>query len=445
MKKQNKPHIQPYSVISLQADKHLIYFPFKKTIIETNEQGLQDIERYFKSYGESVETRFLQTLKQKGLLDLNNAIKSSQQSSINFAPTSVTLFPTMDCNLRCVYCYSSGGKHNIYMDSELAKASVNQIFANAIILQTKSVGITFHGGGEPTLNWKLITEITGYAKALGKALQINVSVSCGTNGNIPKKHIEWLLSNLDFVCLSMDGLSDIHDYQRPRANGKGSFAGAFKTLRMCENEGFNYQIRATVTRKSLPYLIEFLEFLKVNAPNCMQLQLEPLFPVGRALTTGEEPPSASDFMKIMRMMKQRSKELNYPIVFAACDISSTRYNFCGAYGENFVVTPTGHVTTCYEVSTPDDPRWKYFHIGYYDKKLRQFQWNLNTLNLLGRLSVKHRKKCHNCIACFHCAGGCPAKRLFTENPKLRDEQCSVVTTLVKDQILENAELLMNKS
>ena len=74
-----------------------------------------------------------------------------------FSPTYVTLMPTLNCNLRCTYCYSSGGEDtNEDMSFDVAKASIDMIVKNA----DKKVKLSFHGGGEPfyTRTFDLVQE-----------------------------------------------------------------------------------------------------------------------------------------------------------------------------------------------------------------------------------------------------------------------------------------------
>ncbi|MGA2034858.1 MAG: hypothetical protein ABSG68_21620 [Thermoguttaceae bacterium] len=74
----------------------------------------------------------------------------------DFRPTETTLFLTRACNLRCVYCYASGGERPNVMPWQVAKAAVDFVLENAAALEQSSVGVSFHGGGEPTLAWTLL-------------------------------------------------------------------------------------------------------------------------------------------------------------------------------------------------------------------------------------------------------------------------------------------------
>ena len=47
-------------------------------------------------------------------------------------PTAVTLFLTSACNLRCVYCYASGGEQPRYLDEQVALDAIDFVVDNAV-------------------------------------------------------------------------------------------------------------------------------------------------------------------------------------------------------------------------------------------------------------------------------------------------------------------------
>jgi len=95
----------------------------------------------------------------------------------DFHPTAVTLFPSFDCNLRCLYCYSYGGESVTEMPMNIAMASIDFICDNAKHLNKKKIKLSFHGGGEPTINWRLFQDIIKYGQEKARALNLKLSVS----------------------------------------------------------------------------------------------------------------------------------------------------------------------------------------------------------------------------------------------------------------------------
>ena len=46
--------------------------------------------------------------------------RDNKKEEFHIGP-SISFMPTLDCNLRCVYCYAKGGDDKIYTDLSLAK------------------------------------------------------------------------------------------------------------------------------------------------------------------------------------------------------------------------------------------------------------------------------------------------------------------------------------
>ena len=80
------------------------------------------------------------------------------------------------CNLRCTYCYAEGGERPIQnMPHELAFQTIDLAAANAEKAGRSHFALVFHGGGEPTQNWDLLTRSVDHAKS--KPLQCGISMS----------------------------------------------------------------------------------------------------------------------------------------------------------------------------------------------------------------------------------------------------------------------------
>ncbi|MGA1871232.1 MAG: radical SAM protein [bacterium] len=432
---------RPFVVMPFVKNRFLVSFPTKKTILETDQQGVDELNKFYAHSDGTNISEFIKTLQKDGLFDDLLMPLSIKCEKVQYTPTSGTLQLTMDCNLRCPYCYSSGGDLRTYMNMDIAKAAVNFIVANNLAQQKEKFILTFHGGGEPTLNWNVLIETTKYIRKLSKALGLKPSVTCGTNGCIPVHRLNWIIENLDSICLSIDGPRHVHNAQRKKINGDGSFDDVCRTLRVLESNNFSYNIRTTTTKKLLTQLPEYFQFLKENAPSSRGIQMEPMFPVGRALKKKIEPPTSEEFLTGFQEAQELSKKLQYPVTYAACNVEKVRNEFCGAYGSNFIVTSTGFVTTCYEVATPDDSRWELFHIGRYDDRTRKFFINYDAIKNLRVVEEEKLQECRDCIAFLHCAGDCPAKRVLLDSPRNGNPRCLVTRALTEKALLEKAEPL----
>ena len=107
------------------------------------------------------------------LVDLSDALE----------PTSVTLFLTTACNLRCRYCYASAGEAPVHaMPPAVARQGIDFVLRNAVKRGHSQIEIAFHGGGEPTMNWTTLTAAMDYAKAAARRSGVQVVGGIASNG-----------------------------------------------------------------------------------------------------------------------------------------------------------------------------------------------------------------------------------------------------------------------
>lgn len=91
---------------------------------------------------------------------------------------SVTFVPTLDCNLRCIYCYSRGGEQRDIMSPSMARKFLEKSYNPE---KHTGVHLRFAEGGEPFLNFECIKEATETAKKLNSYSINNHLVKCFTN------------------------------------------------------------------------------------------------------------------------------------------------------------------------------------------------------------------------------------------------------------------------
>lgn len=92
------------------------------------------------------------------------------------APSGISLLLTTTCNLRCSYCYASAGdtlRESVPL--EVALRDIDFVMSNAIERQKNVVEINYHGGGEPTLNWRTLAGSLNYTRK--KAEKHNLQIT----------------------------------------------------------------------------------------------------------------------------------------------------------------------------------------------------------------------------------------------------------------------------
>lgn len=133
--------------------------------------------------------------------------------------TSAMLAVTHACNLRCRYCFVQ--KEPSHMTLETAKDAVRFLIDNAHAAGAGTPEMNFFGG-EPMLMYdSIIKPLAEWVHdELGEPLRFSIT----TNGTLlTDERIRFMQRHRFGLLLSMDGNKPVQDYNRPYADGSGSF------------------------------------------------------------------------------------------------------------------------------------------------------------------------------------------------------------------------------
>ena len=204
----------------------IVYAPLRRAAFVANSRSvnfLADLQANLFDPSADPDGAMVEFLRRMEILDAEPETKPLTHFQGDPQPTSVTLFLTTACNLRCTYCYASAGdtptKH---MSLEVARRGIDFVAANAVRRKKSFFEIAYHGGGEPSVNWGVMTASLDYARQKASELGIKVKASSATNGVLSPAQLEWIIAYLDGVSLSFDGLPSAHDRHRLTVLGEGS-------------------------------------------------------------------------------------------------------------------------------------------------------------------------------------------------------------------------------
>jgi uncharacterized protein len=146
----------------------------------------------------------------------------------------LVLMVTHQCNLHCSYCYM--GQHfSRAMAWETGKAAIERA-----IHSVRPGGVLELGffGGEPLLEAELVARLADCAQNAAHAAKIDLRPGLTTNGT-QCNGAAWdvmLRPDLD-LCISHDGLPEIHNRFRRRSDGSGDAMQVFETIRRLQDAG----------------------------------------------------------------------------------------------------------------------------------------------------------------------------------------------------------------
>jgi uncharacterized protein len=393
-------HLIGNTFVVKNNDSYIVYSPFNGKIARVP---------FFPKEGSNI---FLH-LSQAGFF--GSLPTSIQRDSINTwcGFRSLTLLVTRKCNLSCIYCYATARTTGRSMDQELALNSLDW-FTKQFTGDT--IRVTFHGGGEPTLELKLIQEVVKRSLYIANRDNKKTRFVIVTNGTGDENITEWLMKNNFSISISADGPPHIQNRNRPFANGEGSSDAVELTIRYLVKRNYSFTIRLTFSPvDDLKEIIEYFGNLGVKS-----LHIEPLFPFGRyynKVSFGKKSqmdiysPGGNEFVASFLEGMDTARKFGIKITNSHLGhLTKGLGYFCGsASGKSMIVTDDGFITGCLEVVDAQDPDFETFRLGEFSPRLKTFIINKPILDKFQNRHSDVLPCCKKCFARYVCSGGCAVK------------------------------------
>jgi uncharacterized protein len=167
--------------IPCETDRYLVYVPLKRTAFVANGAAVNAIARIRKGEPAGPSDAPVRSLMERlRLLEEEENVTPIQRYTGPFSPSCLTLLLTTRCNLRCSYCYAaSGGDGAETMSLPLAKRGIDFLVQCAVRDGRDHIELAYHGGGEPTLNWDVLTRSSRSTARDGGGM-VPRSTACGS-------------------------------------------------------------------------------------------------------------------------------------------------------------------------------------------------------------------------------------------------------------------------
>jgi uncharacterized protein len=328
---------------------------------------------------------------------------------------SIAFMPTFDCNLRCIYCYAKGGENKTKLSLKTAKHTIDWIASQTKDPHSVPLTVYFVGGGEPFMNFSLMDGICCYAREHFASIDI-VIVSNGVH--TPKKR-QWLIDNKVSTRISFDGV--MQEENRLTANHKPSQAIVEQTIRELVAANIPLTVQLTVTRNSVPRMIESIEL--IASLGVRFIKIEPVH--NSVLSRGEQSivPDLDEFIPMFLSSLKWIVEHDLPVKIDNSFISRpTSGYYCGTgAGDNITVTPDGLITSCLEVARLSDA---YADTMIYGRCSENGEVTIDNSKrkFLDSLHWKNYPNCPNCNLKLICGGGCPMQGGWDNNDLLNPSE-----------------------
>ena len=262
-----------YLLFNCSTNNHMYMVREIKELIESNIDTVEQIE--------SIHPQLYDFLKQKQFIvddnfnEVRDAIRRMKQDLNSADYYELFINPTLDCNLRCWYCYETL-KQNSCVDNRVLQ-SIMTFIRNKVESRTlKEIQISFFGG-EPLLRYNgVIWPIIQFTKKICVENNKKCYFNFTTNGVLLTKKIVDQLYTIGANCVfqvPFDGNKEYHDRTKKYRNGKGTFDKVLENVMYALSKGFKFTIRCNYTSENLHSFDELISIFTKYAAECIDYGL----------------------------------------------------------------------------------------------------------------------------------------------------------------------------
>ena len=342
-------------------------------------------------------------------------------NATNFLVLCIT--PTMECNLRCIYCYE---KHEpVQMTDEVERAIERFVQRRYDLYGFKDIEIIWYGG-EPLLEMERIERISKRAIQWCKSNNVHYHANIITNATLINADIAKKLSNLQIseAMPTLDGTQCVHDAKRMQTNGNGSYVQTLQGIKELCKVGINVGANLNLAWDNIKDYQKLKKELQTNQ-NCT-LYASHLRNYGHWCHECDEgtdnfpgnhhplmsrPAYAKQLFEFYRQTNPSSASLS--------EVLRSKRAFChGKMASYFVIDPQGYTYRC--DGHMRNPKHRLFNV--LDEDFPILSPETKTL-------YERNSKCKSCAIIPLCLGDCNWEwEMFKDN-------CSALKYTLKDYVM----------
>jgi len=344
------------------------------------------------------------------------------------------LHVTNKCNLKCPYCYVS--KSDEGMTRDTGRDSVDALVRSAVRNGFSALRLKY-AGGEASLNADVLLDLHQYARERCDAAGLTLSAVLLSNGVAINRRLAAALTEHGIgVMISLDGIGEAHDAQRPTVGGHRSSHLVLRTVGRLLEAGVRPHISITITSRNVDAVGPVVRFalerdltfsFNFFRDNDCSAAVADLQYEEQAMLAG----LASAFAEIEENLPRWSV---LGCVLDRGQLIAPRRRACGVGDDYVVIDQRGKIAKCHmEISdTVGDVRTT-------DPVLAVRNDPRGIRNLL----VEDKQGCRDCTWRHWCSGGCAAATFrATGRFDVRSPNCAIYRTIYPQAVrLEGLRLL----
>lgn len=329
---------------------------------------------------------------------------------------SMCLLVTMDCNLRCRYCFAEAGDYGMkkrkLMNFETGKRALDYLLENSG--DRENLEVDFFGG-EPLMNFDVVKQLVMYGRSREKDfINKHFRFTVTTNGILlDDEKTDFINREMSNVVLSIDGRKEVNDRMRTHINGSGTYDEIIEKYKKLveKRKHQNYYVRGTFTKHNLDFTNDVLS---LSEQGFKEISAEPVVAPAKedyALTERDLPAIFSEYERLAQAIlvsDKQGKHFNFFHFMIDLDqgpCAIKRLRGCSSGNEYVAVTPDGDIYPCHQFVGVEKYRMGNIAEGKINSDIR---------NEFAAANIYSKDDCKNCWAKFYCSGGCNANN-YTYN------------------------------
>lgn len=316
----------------------------------------------------------------------------------------ITLCVSNNCNLRCKYCYAQGGDYGAVrslMTIDTAKSFISFCKSNF-----DSINKIVFFGGEPLLNEKVIDFVCKEITNMYRGEKLKTPKFCiVTNGTILNPVLLGVIRKyISSITVSIDGPETIHNFNRIRANGKGSYSSVVNFIAEIKKiKTIELSYEATFTQKAIK---EGFDHMKLKQ------YLKSSFGISGAIVNDSHLDKGYALSYIDSITREQMRESEFrclPTEFwniLEHLIKKNNNLFCNVGFNNISVSVNGEIYGCHLLNEKSNCSLGNIAGANLYTDMQKFKYAISHVN-------KENQDCVNCW-CRNLCGGCTVECFYDE-------------------------------
>jgi uncharacterized protein len=338
--------------------------------------------------------------------------------------TSIDLDLTLDCNMRCVYCFKE--KRHEQMPKRVAFDSVLWLLHASG--RSREVRVNFMGG-EPLLAFELIQKLVPFAKRRAAYHGKKIHFGATTNNTLVTDEIVafWRRWGMGFHC-SIDGVPAVQSKNRPLVGGGASSEQAERGIAKILAYRPGTTARATIAPETVGYISENYHYFR-------SLGFTNIAMVPSDASDWTDPTIAElarQFLQVAEFVMDEMRQGRFIRVKGIDEYCEGEFHkkdqgfACGAGRGMALIDVHGGIWPCHRWNKGDHGKWRLGSIydGYTDDARESLD--------VAKQSCSMHTDCASCDARRMCGGGCLAENLEETGDVYRPHpnKCKLTDALV---------------